>query len=88
VSVLLKEQIPHNVIAVKGGTSVFVLPRKAGPSEPRPTWIESSGIGICRQKQLYDDLTAEMYEDILKKDLCLDEADFQEVKESVLSVIQ
>mgnify|MGYP000864553683 CR=1 FL=1 len=91
VSVLLKEQIPHNVVAVKGGTSVFILPRKSSTAgkdvQPRPTWIELVGIRICHEKQAYDNLTAESYEEFLKKEISVGAADFKNIKETALSLL-
>lgn len=92
ISVLMKDQIPHNVVVVDGGISTFIFPRKYEIFKKEvnisPAWIEIVGIAVCRQKEAFSELTTEQFEEILYDEICVSEEFFGKIKESILSILK
>jgi len=86
----LEKDIPHNLLFSDKGSAIFVIPRKLEKFQNSDNikcgFYEIGGIGICRNKEFYDSLDEESYEEMLRKEVSLEEPEFEKIVSDIKDI--
>ena len=92
INLLLDNDIPHNMILAGQGKTVYIFPRKdqkANTStDMKSSWIELAGIAICLSEESFDKMKYDVYNQILKEEVKLEESKYESIKKEFTNIIK
>ena len=89
-NILLEKNIPHNLLISDKGTTIYIIPRtyekEIHEDKIRCTWLECSGVAICRNKKFYDAINKKEFEKILSDEVSITKTEFKELKDAIFTL--
>jgi len=89
---LLEKEIPHNLLFSDNGQTIYIIPRQHENSHKNESikcaWFEIAGLVLCRDEEFYNKVDKNIFEEVLKKEVSLSEADFNVLKDDALAVFR
>ncbi len=89
---LLEKNVPHNLIFSNNGKTIYIIPRQfhhfQDETKMKAAFMEIAGVAICRNQELYEKITATEFEEILKKDVCLEDDKFNKIRDDMLGIFK
>jgi hypothetical protein len=91
-NILLEKDIAHNLIFSDKGRTIYIIPRQHESVQNQKNlkcgFFEIGGLAICRNKEFYDNITAQTFEEALKKEVSLSDQEFESLKKEIIGLFE